>query len=78
MQTHNITHSTVTSYIVETYGHLVKETVYIMNLDEVKTIELYPSDHIFGDSDRIIVCGSSRTGKTYLVESLVKKYAHRF
>ena len=49
-----------------------------MNLDEVKTIELYPSDHIFGDSDRIIVCGSSRTGKTYLVESLVKKYAHRF
>ena len=49
-----------------------------MNPDEVKTIQLYPSDHIFGESDRILVCGSSRSGKTYLVEQLIKRYAHRF
>ena len=49
-----------------------------MNLDEIKTIQLYPTDHIFGESDRILVCGSSRSGKTYLVEQLIKRYAHRF
>ena len=49
-----------------------------MNLDDIKTIQLYPSDHIFGESDRILVCGASRTGKTYLVEQLLKRYAHRF
>lgn len=49
-----------------------------MNLDGVKDINLYPSDHIFHDSERLIVCGASRTGKTFLVESLVKRYAHCF
>ena len=49
-----------------------------MNLDEVKTINLYPSDHLFNDSERIIVCGASRTGKTHLVESLIKRYVHGF
>lgn len=33
---------------------------------------------IFDEPERIIITGSSGTGKTHLVEQLVKKYAHRF
>ena len=49
-----------------------------MNLDEVKNVELYPSDHIFGDTDRVLLCGSSRTGKTFLMETLVRRHIERF
>lgn len=49
-----------------------------MDLDTVKDIGLYPTDHIFNCSERVLCIGSSQTGKTHLIENLVRRYAHRF
>ena len=41
-------------------------------------VSLEPSDILFNQSERVICFGSSNSGKTYLIEQLVKKHADRF
>ena len=41
-------------------------------------LDLYPTDNMFNQSERLLVIGASNTGKTYLVESMVKRYVDRF
>ena len=45
---------------------------------DIESIDVEDSDFIFEKPERIIVTGSSNTGKTYLVEQLVKKYTDKF
>ena len=42
------------------------------------TILLYPTDEIFHQTERILVSGSSNTGKSFLIENLVRKFSKRF
>ena len=44
-----------------------------MDSSDVESIDVEDNDLIFEKPERIIVTGSSNTGKTYLVEQLVKK-----
>ena len=46
--------------------------------DDIETIHVEYNDFIFEKPERIIVTGSSNTGKTHLVEQLVKKYIDKF
>ena len=41
-------------------------------------VNVYPSDIIFNETQRILLFGSSNTGKTHLVEQLVKRHVDRF
>ena len=47
-------------------------------MEGVLDVNLYNSDNIFNDTERILCFGSSCTGKTYLIEKLIQRYAHRF
>ena len=49
-----------------------------MEASDLQTIELERSDFLFEKPERIIVTGSSATGKTFLVEQLVKKHNDKF
>lgn len=49
-----------------------------MFAQNIINIDLYPTDEIFNHSERLFVVGSSASGKTELVQNLVRKYVHRF
>ena len=49
-----------------------------MESSDIESIDVEDSDFIFEKPERIIVTGSTNTGKTYLVEHLVKKYIDKF
>ena len=49
-----------------------------MFAQNVININLYPSDKIFNQSERMFLVGSSASGKTEFVQNLVRKYVHRF
>ena len=49
-----------------------------MDVEDVDSIDVDKSDFIFEKSKRIIVTGSSGSGKTHFVEQLVKKYSDKF
>lgn len=49
-----------------------------MDSSDIESVDVEDSDLIFEKPERIIVTGSSNTGKTYLVEQLVKKYTDKF
>ena len=41
-------------------------------------ISIQDNDHIFQKPERIIVTGTSNSGKTFLIENLVRKFSHKF
>ena len=49
-----------------------------MEASDLQSIEVEPSDFIFEKPERLIVTGSSNTGKSFLVEQLVKKHVDKF
>ena len=50
----------------------------VMDSHDVLDVELYDSDVIFNQTERLLVFGSSNSGKSKLVENLVRKYSHSF
>ena len=78
MVARDVFHLRVYSRAINIYMRERECGVHNMNFDDIKTIQLYPTDHLFRDSERLILCGASRTGKTYLIENLVLRFAHRF
>ena len=50
----------------------------MMESSDLETVDLEESDFIFEKPERVIVSGSSNSGKTYLVEQLVKKHTDKF
>ena len=48
------------------------------DFEEFPTVSLYPNEILFNDSERILISGNSASGKTYLLEQLVKKYHRKF
>ena len=55
-----------------------KEEKQIMEASDLETVNLEEGDLIFQKPERIIVSGSSNTGKTHLVEELVRKHTDKF
>ena len=51
---------------------------YMTTEHENDTIELWPSDRLFENSERICVFGSSGSGKSTFVVNLVKRYHESF
>ena len=49
-----------------------------MEPSDLEGVDLEETDFIFEKPERIIVTGSSNTGKTHLVEELVKKHIDKF
>ena len=44
----------------------------------VINIEIQDIDHIFEKPERLVCTGTSNSGKTHLIECLVRKYSHKF
>ena len=49
-----------------------------METSDLQSIEIEKNDFMFAKPERILVTGSSNTGKTFLVEQLVKKNIDKF
>ena len=49
-----------------------------MESSKIESVDLEETDFIFEKPERIIVTGSSNTGKTHLVEHLVRKHIDKF
>ena len=49
-----------------------------MGPSDLQTVNLEQCDFIFEKPERVIITGSSNTGKTFLVEQLVKKHIEKF
>ena len=48
------------------------------HMEDILDAQVYPNDIIFNEPERLLVFGTSNSGKSYLVEKLVQKHAHRF
>ena len=49
-----------------------------VDFDEFPSVKLYANELLFENSERILISGNSASGKTHLLERLVKKYHHKF
>ena len=49
-----------------------------MDEDDIIDLNLETNDLLFEKPERIILTGTSYSGKTFLVEQLIKKYSHKF